>query len=114
MNLWVEENYRYSLQRNQGRNVLNRIIILIHTDVGQQIHEMKEIIPLWPPVFVVLLNGTEILFIKSYVYSFRLYFTERILKVLNFIFFSLNLKSITEMIIFVFEKFVKDDVLILF
>lgn len=73
---------------------------------------MKEIVPFWSPILEIFGNWAEILFIKGNFYSFCFDFAERILRVLLLVLLSFNFETITEVIILVFEEFIKDDVLV--
>jgi hypothetical protein len=60
---WVEQDDCNDLEGDQGRDVLYGVVVLVHADIGQQVDEMQEVVPLGHPILEVLGNGTEILLV---------------------------------------------------
>ena len=102
------------MEGHEGRNILNGIGVLIHADIGQQVYELQEIVPLRPPVLKILRNRTKVLLVERYLHSLGLYLAERVLRVLSLVFLGLYFEPIAKDVLLVFEKMLKDDVLVFF
>jgi hypothetical protein len=112
--LGVEEDDGNHLQGDEGGHVLNGVVVLVHADVRQQVHEVQKIVPFRSPVLEVLGDGTEVLLVEGDLHPLCFYLAEGVLGVLHFLLLCFDLESVAILVVLVLEELLQDEVLILF
>ena len=110
--LRVEEDDCDDLQGHQGGDVFDGVVVLVHADVCEQVDEVEEVVPLWPPVLEVLGDGRKVLLVQRDLHALGLDLAEGILRVLHLILLGLHLEAIAVLVDIVLEELLKDDVLV--
>lgn len=108
----VEEDDGDDLEGDQGGHVFDGVVVLVHADIGEQVDEVQEVVPLGHPIFEVLGDRAEILLVQRDFHTLGLDLAESIMRVFIFILLRLDLEPVAILIIFVLEEFLQNQVLV--